>query len=413
MTTRRHVRSRGRRALLLLLSLVTLALGLVWSLPGAASSASGGEPAALPGLSRFAFGQYANVGAETFPRFAYVLVSPSAAEMIPEIKKASPNTKVLAFESASEVVDYSCPCPVSYQQAVAHDRAHPKDPWLLYSSAGRSLLMPHYPNNHLVNVGSASFQRQWAKGVANILGRDGFDGVYIDSVLGRISDTGAKPTLYKTDEAWEKAMRGWVKYVGPALKAKGFYVLANTYKSGPNDGSDDIAWWTSLAPYVSGLQAEYWEEAANSKTPFDTNPCCWTGHWLNWLKLADAAQANGTDFFAAGKGTADNTQLMSYLRGSYLLVWNGKGGGFSYTHQPFDNTDFWNPAWTTYIGKPKGARFQVGVGWRRNYSQGTVIVNPNPSKSQSVNLGGSFKTIDGKSVTSVVVQPRSAAILTS
>ena len=63
----------------------------------------------------------------------------------------------------------------------------------------------------------------------------GFDGVYIDSVLGQISSWsgGVHPTLYPSDAAWEGAMRSFVAAVGPQLKAQGLYVLANAYKPAP------------------------------------------------------------------------------------------------------------------------------------------------------------------------------------
>ena len=192
-------------------------------------------------------------------------------------------------------------------------------------------------------------------------------------------------------------------------------MLANTFKGGDNDGANDIAWWSSLAPYVNGLQSEYWEETPNAKDrrPFDNNPCCWTGHWQSWLRLADAAQRHGADFFTVDKGTATNTKLMTYLRGSYLLVWNGKGGGFTLNHEPVDRREVWNPAWTVTIGKPRGRRFQVGLAWRRNYSGGTVVVNPDWKQNQTVSLGHPYLTLDGKSVSSITLPPDSAAILTS
>ncbi len=375
---------------------------------------------AIPGLSRLALGDSAAIGRSNLPRYAYVLLSMGESPYIRAIKAASPRTKVLAYQSASEAVDYCdashmdiCASPVSYQQAVAHDAAHPSDPWLLYSSGGQSLTMPSYPTNHLVNIGSASLRRQWASSAAARLLAKGFDGVYMDSVLGKISDTGTSPTIYASDAEWEQAMRGFVAYVGPRLKARGLYVLANSYKSGPNDGSSNIAWWASIAGDVSGLQAEYWLQAASSKQPFDTNPCCWTGHWASWLALADAAQKHGADFFAVDKGSSQDVELMTYLRASYLLVWNGRGGGFSYAHEPDERADPWNPAWATDIGKPTGIRYKVGVGWRRDYSHGTVVVNPDAAAIATVDLRRRYATIDGTVVSSVTLAPRTGVILSS
>ena len=76
-------------------------------------------------------------------------------------------------------------------------------------------------------------------------------------------------------------------------------------------------------------------------------------------------------------GNATETGKMMYGKASFLLAWNGKGGGFFWQSNS-TSIDPWNPAWTTDIGTPTAARYQVGVGWRRDYSGGTVLVNPSP-----------------------------------
>ena len=136
---------------------------------------------------------------------------------------------------------------------------------------------------------------------------------------------------------------------------------------------------------------------------FDTNPCCWTGHWLSHLGQAAAAQDAGADFFAGMKGSAGETGKMMYGKASFLLVWNGSGGGFFW--QSTDGSDPWNPAWTVDIGTPEAARYQVGVGWRRQYSAGTALVNPHYSSAQTFSLGGSYLTPSGSTVTSVTLGP--------
>ena len=188
--------------------------------------------AGVPGLSRLALGTSASMGTASLSSYSYVLLSPSESSYIAGIKAASPGTKVLMYVSAMEAVDY-CSCPVSYQTAAAHDASNPSDPWLLYSSSGASLTMPFYPANHLVNVGSASYQQQWLSAVAAQVRAGGFDGIYMDSVLGRITDTGTAPTLYPTDAAWEPAMRGFVAAVGQSLKSQGFYVLGEYVQERP------------------------------------------------------------------------------------------------------------------------------------------------------------------------------------
>jgi len=67
------------------------------------------------------------------------------------------------------------------------------------------------------------------------------------------------------------------------------------------------------------------------------------------------------------------------------------------------STDPTNGAWTAGIGTPTAQKEQVGVGWERAYSGGTVLVNPSASVSQTF-------TVDG---TSYTLAPTTARILVS
>ena len=59
--------------------------------------------------------------------------------------------------------------------------------------------------------------------------------------------------------------------------------------------------------------------------------------------------------------------------------------------------------------------YAVGTGWRRDYSAGTVIVNPNKPGGSSItfSLGASYKTPSGSTVSSVTLAPVTAMILTA
>lgn len=359
------------------------------------------------------YGQSADVASQHLHRYAYVVLGD--VSYVPRIKRLSRSTKVLRYETAPELVDNCVPaskwCPgITFQQAKVHDAAHPDDPWILRTSTGGSLVNPHYPYEHLANVGSRSYQRAWVRHARAATAAARYDGIMMDNVLGLVSGWtgGVYPAAYPNDRAWEKAMSKFVRFVGPALKRRKLYVLANTFKGGSNDGSADVRWWKTVAPYVSGLMAEFWEQTPTLQ-PFDVNPCCWTGHWDGWLRLAAAAQGAGADFFPLQYGPSTDTRTMTYGRASFLLVWNGRGGG--YIFNPTNPVDPWNPAWTTPIGKPSGPRRRVGFGWRRSYTRGVALVNPHPTNAQTFSLGREYIGPDGQLVSSVTLEPVTGMIL--
>jgi hypothetical protein len=244
-----------------------------------------------------------------------VLLGKSEYRYVRRIRRLSSATKVLGYESGMDLEDTCIPaswrCPgITYQQAQAHDARHPHDRWILRSASGESLVNPNYPHSHLANVGSASYQRAWARRVSAAAAEGKFDGVEIDNVLGFVSGWtgGPYPTAYPSDLAWKKAMKRFIRFVGPNLKARGLYVLANTFNGSADDnnnnGSTDAAWWRAVAPYLNGLMAEYWEQSPVDLQLFDMNRCCWTGHWYGWLRLATTAQRSGADFFPLQYGSS-------------------------------------------------------------------------------------------------------------
>ena len=398
--------------------LLTVGMLLACAAAAAASTAvrSGGGAQPVSGIAVLRLGSSASAGAQHLRRYAYVILGKGEYKYGRQTKRSSPRTKVLAYEAAMDLNDDCAPatwlCPaVTYQQALAHDGRHPKDPWILRDRSGRSLVNPSYPHTHLANVGSVSFQQTWVKRVAAAAAKGGFDGVMVDNVLGLVSGwtRGQYPTIYPTDAAWERAMTRFVRSVGPALKRRGLYIVISTFKGGSDDGSADVAFWKRLAPYVNGLMAEYWEQSPIDLQPFDNNPSYWTGHWAGWLRLADAAQAAGAHFFPLQHGSPGDARTMTYGKASFLLVWNGSGGGYIFS--PESGADPWNPAWTTPIGKPVGRRYRVGVGWRRKFTRGTVVVNPDPKRTQVFPLRGRYVGADGAQVRSVALAPVTAMVL--
>jgi hypothetical protein len=176
-----------------------------------------------------------------------------------------------------------------------------------------------------------------------------------------------------------------------------------------NDGTNTVVWWQQLGPYVNGLVNEYWAETANGSDQLRATGTAWYQQFDGWQRLVQTAQAAGDDFYGLTYGAAGDTATMSYGKASFLLDWNGGGGAFIYATT--NNTDPGSSAWTTDIGTPTAAKQQVGVGWMRTYSGGITLVNPSPSSSQTFQLGASYTSPSGTTLTSVTLQPTTAMIL--
>ena len=286
--------------------------------------------------------------------------------------------------------------------------------WLLRDASGNYLKNLGYSYYTIADVGSAGYQAEWARRVGDYLASVGADGVFIDDVIGNISTTsGVFPVKYPTQAAWEDAMASFIRAVGATLKARGFYVLVNAWNWIENDGrSNDgtlIAdWWRRLSPGVSGFHLEYFNQIHSDHSHRRGDGSAWYEQWLNHSRLIEVAQEGGRDFFGLTYGSTADVESMRYMRATFLLFWDGEGGGVIYQDEQGDP---WNGEWTADLGLPAGARTPVGVGWRRPYEKGTVLVNPSTSKSQTFALRGAHLTSDGRRVRSAVLPPRSGLIL--
>jgi hypothetical protein len=275
---------------------------------------------------------------------------------------------------------------VTYSEAAANG-------WLLTNSSGNYMTSPY--GAYAADIGSAAYQKAWITNVLNYLAaRPGIDGIFIDTVvMDPKASFGGYPALYPSTAAYSAAMVSFVQAVYAALHAKGYYVALNgcAYKSGDStysDGTSTIDWWKRLGPYADGLMDE--DYAETSSDTLRATGTAWSQQWDGWQRLIGVAQSMGTDFVGLEYNSATDTAAMTYGKASFLLEWNGGRSEFIYKNGSTDPT---NGAWTTDIGTPTAQKVQVGVGWERDFTGGTVLVNPSPSVSQTFTVNGTTYTL--------------------
>ena len=393
----RHTFATTSSRIVSLLLLAGTALALISLVVQSSAGAASGP---TPGIGVKRWGNTYST-ASGYDRYSYVNVGPGDAA-----KAGALATRSLVYMSGTSV-QTSWSTGVSYQEALANN-------WLLKDASGSYLMNVQY-GAYVGDIGNTAYQQRFIDNVTALLSGNGNDGVFIDDVLASpLLLTGGKyPAKYSSQAAWEDAQVSFVRNVGGALRARGFYVLVQAVawiagNPASDDGSLNAQFWGRLAPHVSGIQSEYWVQDPNSVTRLRASGPSWYQQWDAWLRLADAAQNGGADFFAMMYGATSDIPVMRYGKASFLLMWDGSGGAF--TFDP-GQSDPWNLEWTMDVGQPSGSKYQVGQGWRRNYSGGTVIVNPSPSSSQTFSLGGTFYRSDGTAVTSVTLAPTTALVL--
>lgn len=322
--------------------------------------------------------------ASGYERFEYVLVGrqdASAAARLPGIS--------LAYMSGTSI-QRNWSTGVTYQDALAND-------WLLKDANGAYVLNVQY-GAFIADIGNPAFQQRFIDNVARFLKATKADGVFIDDVIGHplLLTHGVYPAKYPTGEAWEAAMTSFVSTVGRALKARGYYVVVNAIKYISGDTRSDTAehvaaFWRRIGPSVNGLMSEYWLQNPNDVSQLRAQGSRWYENWRGWQSLVSVAQATGADFFALTYGSSTDVRAMRYLRASYLLDWNGRGGAFIFTFR--DRPDPYDPTWVRQLGPPLKPKFERAPGvWQRRYERGIVVVNTT-GEAVNVRVNGTAWTI--------------------
>ena len=346
----------------------------------------------------------------------YVVMQPWEYARIPALKKQNPGLKVLMYKDVASTSKNSCleddrgnctrrdteivPSGIGYWWAAQHRRG-----WFLRDTRGRKLEWSDWPGLFPMDVSNARFQRRWTRNVLTELRAHDWDGVMMDDVLTTLSHDvfhGRVSTQIPTDRAMYAASEQFLEHSATRIKSAGFMAVPNVAFHW-DDWKNVLKDWT---PYVSGWENEYFVKwgLSDDEKRFSGNDWQWK------VRMAEWCAARDVPLLAVTYSTADDRAAQLYHRASWLLTWNGRTGSSIFVPEE-DFTDHWLAAPTVDIGLPLGRRYSVGDGvYRRDYTDGSVLVNPTSSGSTSATPGG-YRSLGGRRVDNVRLAPTSATIL--
>lgn len=355
-------------------------------------------------------------GLDTGGRYHYVVLQAWESGRIARLKAADPTVKVLVYKDVAATLDYACsngiddaqlPAGVGYCAANA---AHPE--WFLRDTTGARIAWCDFPHAWQMDLASPAYQRQWLANVVAGAKAGGFDGVLMDDVNETAAGhlCGRTIASYPTEGDYTAATTSFMRAVAPGLRASGLLAV-------PNIAIED--WWTphgytvwdSWLSFSSGAAQEYYSKWRHDSGGWFTDDGQWHNDWSSRQKFLARTESAGKFFVGIAYAPAGDTRSMRYARASFLLDWDGGPSALAFEPTTPEAQDPYSAEWAVDVGTPSTARFKVGVAWRRNYSGGTVLLNPSPSSSQRVDLGTRYLLPDGSSVTSVTLPPTTALVL--
>lgn len=345
--------------------------------------------------------------AASFPSFStsasrneYVVLQAWQTDRLHALKEANPAVKVLVYKNLGFSAQTSSSPTGPSSSGVAYNEA--QDSWFLRNTQGERFTSWSFNWLWAMDVGSSSYQKQWASNVISELDSQGWDGVMLDD---------ASPTLkyqydssevakYPDDASYSAAMESALAYIGPRIAADGKLAIPNfaTWAEYPETCNR----WLQ---YVSGALDEMfvkWGKGSGEGYRGE-------GQWSTQVRDAEYATSHGKIFLAYTQGSVGETQAARYGYASLLLGSDGRG---AYAFTPDYSTETWLPEYEFNLGDPLGQQQEDASGIRRRaFEHGLVLVNPT-NTTLPVEFGGTYSGSGLTNAREATMQPHTALVMT-
>lgn len=284
--------------------------------------------------------------------------------------------------------------------------------WYLRDAGGAKVRSNGY-GNYLMNPSSPGWIQDRVQTCKNLIKNSGYDGCMLDMLgiapLWPGYATGL-PINPATGAVWTKAE--WLAATNKLARAVKDAVGPNkVYGNGLGSGQRYFGSGArTLMDGIDGGIAEMFVRTATQGVTSYRNEAAWKKD----VDMLVDAEARGRRLLAYSKlwvsaTTAQRNAWHTYAYASFLLGTNGSSY-FAFSGKRGEDPTLGYPLWDTSIGRPQGSYEKTdGIYWR-TFTGGKVLVNPS-GETRSIDLGGTYKTPEGSTVTSVRLNPHTAVLL--
>lgn len=338
------------------------------------------------------------------------------AQKIQQVRQTRPDFKALLYRCIKAITYQSD----EWQMALDGN-------WLLKDSNGKLVYDVSYPNHYLVDIANQQYQKWVANWIKDNIDQYGFDGVMADNSLYTRADdifwtASTQPINPRTGTTWtnEEVRQALIQIHTEIKNAIDSRIL---FCNGINEG---YHFWRRYS--------EYMEFLLNS--PFDGfgSEFLWYGgdgawmsetEWLDSLKLLVFVQdnflKNNTNRIYGPTCILDlplptncsKEKMATYAFASTMLGTKTNQNYFELSTEDVDfATNVIQPLFDINVGTPINDYYIIANThvYARDFSNVKVLVNPT-SDSFTVDLQGTFRTLDGKLISVITMENYTGIIL--
>jgi hypothetical protein len=235
--------------------------------------------------------------------------------------------------------------------------------WFLLDQNGNRIVDR---NSYYMDPGNREYRTFWLQRASALQEQFHWDGIFIDNVeasLSKLTEEGIVPAKYPNDESYQSAIEGFLAYLrDDYFEPHGQPVLANIISI------EDWNVWLRYLQYLDGAMIEAF--AVDWSNDYRS-----LANWELQMEAVDRALSQDKALILVSQSEGPDPDRQQFALASYLLIADEKVS-FRYTDAAgyqqillFDN-------YAMDLGKPLGPRKKEAGSWRRDFSNGYILVNP-------------------------------------
>ncbi len=332
-------------------------------------------------------------------RYAYMVMHQSDAPVVARLKAEDPGLKVFMYVDMMSADPRDATGEADW---VGWGDATANPDWFLTDPAGKRLVFKDYPSSRVMDVGNPAYQNA---GVARVIAdahAGGFDGIFLDdanaSLRWVIAGGSSRCVKYPTDATWQAAVYSFFQNVAPQLQSAGLLAVANIGGSTVTKG----LWPRWNGPLDGAMEESYTNGGAGRDSLRNGLWQAKFGHNL-W------SEKNGK--LSLDHAVTRTRGGARYALATMLLAESGHSALYASTDY---TTEMWWPEYdlTKRLGAARGPYRVLRNGdYRRDFTNGVVLVNPHARATGVVHLGATYVGSGLGRVRNVKLQRTSGVVL--
>jgi len=217
-----------------------------------------------------------------------------------------------------------------------------------------------------MDPGNPEYRSFWLQRARELQELYHWDGFFIDNLeasLSKLDSKGVMIPKYPDDASYQAATEGFLQYLRDNLfEPRKLPVLANIISV------RDRQVWLRYLQYLDGAMIESfavdWSQDYRS-----------AANWEDQMAVIETALSQGKNLILVAQADQHDPHRQQFALASYLLVAN-KNAFFRYADADGYGEVALYENYYLDLGKPLGLRHKDGLAWRRDFTNGYVIVNP-------------------------------------